>query len=383
MFLRRQFLTLVLLTTIGAAAPPEDTYKGVDRIVAIGDVHGDYDQFVNVLRTAGLIDEKEGKWSGGKTHLVQTGDLLDRGPASRQVMDLLMELEKQAKKAGGAVHVLIGNHEAMNIYGDLRYVSPEEFESYRTKKSEELRDRLFKLTVEDLKSKGTPPPTGNEFRKKFDEEHPLGWVDQRLAFGHDGKYYKWLMQHNVIVKINDVIFMHGGISPKYAATTIREFNQKVRGELQDFNTLENGMTIDQDGPLWYRGLAQAPEQELAAHVDRLLKTHEVEHIVIGHTPSPAVQTRFGGKVIRIDVGLSKVFGGPPAFLVIEGSKYYAIHRGNKLPLPTDGGDVLAYLRAAAALDPQPSPIQRLIEGKPVDNPADQSDAPAARHASAR
>ena len=381
MFLRRQFLTLVLLAATGAAASTEDTYKGVERIVAIGDVHGDYDQFVTVLRTAGLIDEKE-KWAGGKTHLVQTGDVLDRGPASRKAMDLLMELEKQAKKAGGAVHFLLGNHEAMNIYGDLRYVSPEEFASYRTKKSDELRDKLFNLTVEELKSKGTPP-AGDEFRKKFDEEHPLGWVDQRLAFGHEGKYYKWLVQHNVIVKINDVIFLHGGISPKYAATTIKEFNQKVRGELEDFNTLENGMTMDQDGPLWYRGLAQSPERDLAAHVDQLLKTHEVAHIVIGHTPSPAVRTRFEGKVITIDVGLSKIFGGPPAFLIIEGSKYYAVHRGNKLALPAGGGDVLAYLRAAAALDPQPSPIQRLIEGKPEGNPAENNDSPAARHAGSR
>ena len=381
MFLRRQFLALVFLAA-GPAAPAEDTYRGVQRIVAIGDVHGDYDQFVDVLRTAGLIDEK-GKWSGGKTHLVQTGDVLDRGPASRKAMDLLMELEKQAKKAGGAVHALLGNHEAMNIYGDLRYVSPEEFESYRSKKSEEMRDKLFALTVEELKNKGTPPPQGDEFRKKFDEEHPLGWVDQRLAFGHEGKYYKWLIQHDVMVKINDVIFLHAGISPKYAATTMQEFNQKVRKELEDFNTLENGMAMDQDGPLWYRGLAQLPEQDLAAHVDQVLKTHDAAHIVIGHTPSPAVRTRFGGKVITIDVGLSKVFGGPPAFLIIEGSKYYAMHRGHRLELPADGGDVLAYLRAAAAVDPQPSPIQRLIEGKPDANPADKSDSPTAHRGSGR
>ena len=381
MFLRRQFLALVFLAA-GASAPAEDTYRGVQRIVAIGDVHGDYDQFVDVLRTAGLIDEK-GKWSGRKTHLVQTGDVLDRGPASRKAMDLLMELEKQAKKAGGAVHALLGNHEAMNIYGDLRYVSPEEFESYRSKKSEEMRDKLFALTVEELKNKGTPPPQGDEFRKKFDEEHPLGWVDQRLAFGHEGKYYKWLIQHDVMVKINDVIFLHAGISPKYAATTMQEFNQKVRKELEDFNTLENGMAMDQDGPLWYRGLAQLPEQDLAAHVDQVLKTHDAAHIVIGHTPSPAVRTRFGGKVITIDVGLSKVFGGPPAFLIIEGSKYYAMHRGHRLELPADGGDLLAYLRAAAAVDPQPSPIQRLIEGKPDANPADKSDSPTAHRGSGR
>ncbi len=102
MLLRRRFLPLFLLVLAAAPAVAQDTFKGVQRIVAIGDVHGDYDQFVSLLRTAGLIDG-ENKWTGGKTHLVQVGDVVDRGPASRKVMDLLMELEKQAKEAGGRV----------------------------------------------------------------------------------------------------------------------------------------------------------------------------------------------------------------------------------------------------------------------------------------
>ena len=92
-------------------------WTGVERTVAVGDVHGDYDQLAAVLKSAGLIDE-QGNWSGGKTHLVQNGDVLDRGPDSRKAMDLLMRLEKQAAEAGGYVHALIGNHEAMNVYGD-------------------------------------------------------------------------------------------------------------------------------------------------------------------------------------------------------------------------------------------------------------------------
>jgi hypothetical protein len=150
----------------------------------------------------------------------------------------------------------------------------------------------------------------------------------------------------VIVKINDVIFLHGGISPKYAATTILEFNETVRGELDDLQKVEAGMTADPDGPLWYRGLAELPESALAGDVDSVLKAHGARHIVIGHTPQPAVLPRFGGKVIIIDVGLSRVYGGPPALLIIEGTKYYALHRGQRLDLPVDGGDVAAYLKAA-------------------------------------
>ena len=80
----------------------------------MGDVHGDFPQLIGVLRAAGVIDKKN-KWSGGKTHLVQTGDVLDRGPDARKLLDFLITLEKQARSAGGAVHCLIGNHEAMNL----------------------------------------------------------------------------------------------------------------------------------------------------------------------------------------------------------------------------------------------------------------------------
>src|SRR5690349_13947042 len=126
---RRAFLAALFVCALAPAARPQDTFENVQRIVAVGDVHGDYSQLVNVLQAAGVIDRKN-KWTGGKTHLVQTGDVLDRGPDSRKAMDLLMELETQALKAGGRVHALLGNHETMNLYGDLRYVSKEEYASY-------------------------------------------------------------------------------------------------------------------------------------------------------------------------------------------------------------------------------------------------------------
>jgi len=117
-------------------------WTGVERIVAVGDVHGDYEQLVAVLKSAGLINE-QGNWTGGKTHLVQNGDVLDRGPDSRRAMDLLMRLEQQAAEAGGYVHALIGNHEAMNVYGDLRYTSAAEFAAFRDDNSEKSRETAF------------------------------------------------------------------------------------------------------------------------------------------------------------------------------------------------------------------------------------------------
>ena len=119
---------------------------GVERIVAIGDVHGAYDRFVEILKVAGLIDDRL-HWAGGRAHLVQTGDVVDRGPDSRKAIDLLRQLADEAPKAGGAVHPLIGNHEAMDVYGDLRFVSPGEFGAFRTENSESARDLDRKSVV--------------------------------------------------------------------------------------------------------------------------------------------------------------------------------------------------------------------------------------------
>src|ERR1700730_17417130 len=145
----RRVACLILLMAMGPALPqtiPDtdaDTFNGVRRIVAIGDVHGDYQRLLELLRTAALVDAK-GAWTGGATHLVLTGDMVDRGDHSRQVLDFLMDLEHQARQAGGQLHALIGNHEAMDIYGDLRYVTKEDYSGFQAPNSKELRYRQMR-----------------------------------------------------------------------------------------------------------------------------------------------------------------------------------------------------------------------------------------------
>src|ERR1044071_8605730 len=131
---RRAACLAVLLAAPAFTQPAEtsqDTFNDVRRVVAIGDIHGDYPRLLELLRTAALIDAK-GAWTGGATHLVMVGDMVDRGDDSAKVLDLLMDLEPQAKKAGGRLHALIGNHEAMDMYGDLRYVTKKDFAGYQT-----------------------------------------------------------------------------------------------------------------------------------------------------------------------------------------------------------------------------------------------------------
>lgn len=327
----------------------------MDRVVAVGDVHGDYERFTAVLRSASLIDE-EGNWTGGKSHLVQTGDVLDRGADCRKIMDLLMRLEQQAAEAGGAVHALIGNHEAMNLQGDLRYVSAADFETFRTPNSERLRDDAYKLFA--------PANSDDALRRKWDTGHPLGFFERRAMFAPDGVYGKWIRSHNAAIRIDDSLFVHGGIGPKYADYNLKRINERVREELADAQPALGGIVTDEEGPLWYRGLAAGDEDQMKTLVQKILINYGAARIVIGHTfTDGAVTPRFGGSVELIDVGLARLYDslGRMACLVIEKGKPYALHRGTKLELPKDSGaDMLRYFKQAAALDPAPSSLSRRI-----------------------
>lgn len=346
---------LLLVALFGAfALHGEDTWSKVDRIVAIGDVHGDYDEFVTILRWAGLVN-RENEWTGGKTHLVQNGDVLDRGADSRKVMDLLMDLEQQARKAGGYVHALIGNHEAMNLYGDLRYVSPGEYASYRTETSERVRNLYFEQYLKELKANppaGGIPEIDERYRRQWDATHPLGYYEQRMAFSPSGKYGKWIRGHNAIIRINDIVFVHGGIGPKYSGMSIRQINEQIAHELEDFSKLEGGMAMDPEGPLWSRGLAQDDEKDAEPVLDAALKKWAAKKLVIAHTPTKGMITpRFGTRVLMIDVGLSKAYGSRPACLLVEDGRYFSIHRGTRVPLPTDmGTELMRYMAEITNLD---------------------------------
>jgi len=337
-------------------------FDGVARIVAIGDIHGDFDRLEALLRTARLINERDA-WIGGTAHLVVTGDFLDRGPQSRKVMDLLIDLEPQAQRAGGMVHALIGNHEAMNVYGDLRYVSNADFESYRAANSKELRDQAFTLLLQDMMAKHTPPRNLEQFRKDFEKERPFGVVEQRIYFAPDGKYGKWLRAQNTVIQINDVIFVHGGISPKYEKMSFQEINDRIREELDDPTKRSTGMAEDAEGPLWYRALVESSttNKGLISHLDRLFKLHNAHRMVIGHTIVPAILPRLGGRLIAVDVALSRVYKGTSAFLVIEGDDYYVMHMGQRVELPVDGSNPLPYLRTVQVLDPNNVNLRKLIQ----------------------
>lgn len=318
---------LACLPLAGAGAGPSCEVSGVERVVAIGDVHGAYDRFAEILQITGLVDA-DLHWTGGKTHLVQVGDVVDRGPDSRKALDLLRSLVDPAARAGGRVHALIGNHEVMRILGDMRYVTPGEYQAFVTDGSEALRERFVNTTKADARA---------DLRAKT----PLGWVEMRLAFGGDGPYGKWLDGLNAVVKINDVIFLHGGISPSVAGLSCMAINDTVRRELtadleKTLDDPQRSLAAREDGPLWYRGLAQG--SDLAeTEVDEILAKQGAKAIVVGHTVAPTgrIVSRFGGKVFQIDTGMQPAYvsGGRAAALEYKGAVYTAIYTDRQDPLP--------------------------------------------------
>ena len=352
-------LAIALILT--GAAWPEST--ATPRVVAVGDIHGDFDAFVAILQRASLLDTNR-HWSGRDAVLVQTGDFLDRGPKTRAVMDLLMQLQKEAPRQNGRVMVLLGNHEAMNIYGDLRDVTDNDFSSYADAKSEARRKSAYEAYAASADSE--PRLDRDDWMKS----HPSGFIEHREAFSADGRYGKWLRTLPAVAKVQDSVFVHGGIHPQFVTWKIDRFNDAIASELRAFDAYRKYMveekialpfytlteladaagaalkdpnlkdpnrkkflegflgfggwiSIHPDGPLWFRGFAQWSDEEGAPQISRLLSAFGIARFVVGHTPLQPGQIvpRFNGRVYLIDTGmLSSYFpGGRASALEIQDS----------------------------------------------------------------
>lgn len=362
-------------------------FSNVNRIVAVGDVHGAFEALVATLQAADVIDEGL-TWSGADTHLVMTGDLLDRGPDSRRIMDLIMRLEQEAAAAGGQVHQLLGNHEVMNLIGDVRYVSLAEFAAFSPEESAAEREHWFQRFLADQ------PEDADEFivQTQFDEKAPPGFFGHRRAFRADGEYGKWLLEKPLMVVINGTAFTHGGAPPFVAEHGLAGVNGSLKKDLVDYVSTLSGL-IDKDvlspvvgfreqqsslaermeageideadvasaqaiidlgsspihsstGPLWYRGTALCnrliEEDGLKAALARIGATR----IVNGHTTTDSrnVEQRMDGRVFRIDTGMLKEsYHGSGNALVFEGEKLFVVNQDSTQDLaPVTSPQHVAY-----------------------------------------
>jgi hypothetical protein len=372
----------LLLTSAWTQAATDESglyhWKDVERIVAVGDLHGDYEQYLEVLASAGLVNTR-GKWIGGSTHLVQTGDVTDRGPGSRAIIDHLEDLKKQAERKGGRVHTLIGNHEAMNSYGDLRYVHPGEFTAFRGRNSEQYREKQWEFHLQQLKQHKPEQfliMDLDQYRLEWEEKIPLGWVEHRLAWAPEGEYGQWLLSNPVAIKINDTLFVHGGLAPDYCHLSLEEITAQAHAQLQDYRHGQTGILNDENGPVWYRGLATEDETAFRATLDQILARYGASRVVVGHTPTGGVVwPRFGGRVVVNDTGIAAYYGGHGAYLELSGGTATAGYGEHTLALPETAEDRTDYLRQVIELNPDNQELRkrlaRLLAAEPTAPETDE------------
>ncbi len=350
--------------------------RDAKRVVAVGDVHGDHDRFTRLLLRTGVLDSKL-EWSGGETVLVQTGDLLDRGPDSRRALELMMRLERDARKAGGHAITLLGNHEVMNLTGDLRYLHPEELAPYAAEESS--TEHLRKLEEIEKFLAGPRPLLRSDYYQELlgdwlliglEKVFPPGWFRHRELFARDGRYGKWLLGRHALAKVDRSLFLHGGLSPRFGKVSFVELRKRFADDLAAYldlvdelvelgvfhpalginelreliavetasgkvdpglaklfarlRELDRGPVFAADGVIWYRGLAEVPERRLAPRVREILRAQDVDRIVVGHTRpiDHRIRARLGGAVVLIDTGMSReAFAGhAEALEIIEGGR---------------------------------------------------------------
>lgn len=276
--------------------------------------------------------------------LVQTGDVLDRGPKSRRVLDLLRRLERDAPRAGGRVYPLLGNHEVMRLIWDWRDVSAGEYAAFRTATSAELRERTFAAiasTAAEQARDEKRPHDEAAFREAFMRDIVLGFIEMRQAFHATGEYGKWLREHHAVVKINGIVFLHGGIDAENAKLGCEEINERIRRELAvpDPSPAQSAsmFAMSEMGPLWYRGLALEPEPAFGPTLAGILTDLEARAIVVGHTVTGdgRIRPRFDGRVIQIDTGMlgGEWFPrGAASAVEIRGDTLTAIYEDRREPL---------------------------------------------------
>jgi hypothetical protein len=352
-------LAVWVLAQFHAGAASRWEWSGVPRVVGIGDIHGALDQLTAVLTRAGVVDAGLA-WTGGSGHVVFCGDLVDRGPADRAVLDLVRRLQQEADAAGGRVHVLLGNHEVMNLVRDLRYVSEESHREFAADERAGDRDEAWREFRRQNASSGMPEA---EVRAAFGKRYPPGYFGRVRAFGPSGTYGGWLRDLPALVKVNGVVFVHGGLTPEVAAVGLDDINAQVRDSLRaamgsidalqrlvplplgygEAVTLAGRVTRTPDaapdalaaardllrqtssglpfaplGPLWYRGVSLENERAEREAVSKALAALGARAMMVGHTVTRKrqVTSRFNARVYRGDVGM--VFGATPAAVEFRG-----------------------------------------------------------------
>nr|WP_320117557.1 metallophosphoesterase [uncultured Marinifilum sp.] len=286
-FVEKDTLTYIIPKKI---RPQTGINNPTNKIIVLGDIHGQFKSLIEILRNNDVID-KNNHWIFGDGHLVFTGDVFDRGEQVTECLWLIFQLEIQAKKAGGNVHYIIGNHEMMALLFDDRYVADK-----------------YKHAANYLHS------------------HYSNFFNRHSVLGN------WLRSKNTLIRIGDQLFVHAGISPQFLEKKFKidMVNMKMRYHLNNYTQLKDTSLVDlflySYSPIWYRGyLSRTPSYDRISLADviKTLEFYDSIVIIFGHTPVARVYPFYSFKLIAMDVPI-----GDPNYidqaLLIENQKYYRI-----------------------------------------------------------
>jgi hypothetical protein len=297
--------TYVIPTAAPAIEPSR--YLRVSKIFIVSDIHGQFDRF-KILLIKNKIVNKKMAWRFKKGHLVILGDVFDRGPQVTETLWTIYQLEQLARRKGGRVHFLLGNHEVMILHGDVRYVHA---------KYAYAAEHILKLPVEVLYG-------------------PLSVLGQ------------WLRSKNTIIQINDMLFVHGGIHPGILTRNLNmdDINRLIRDNLDTpLETIKEDELLTflffKNGPLWYRGYFPDEEDSISDEerferldtpaVQQTLDYFKVKHIIVGHTTQKEVTPLYDNRVFATDTGI-KMGNEGEALLWNKGKFYHATVEGKKIPI---------------------------------------------------
>lgn len=380
---------ILLTVATPQASPADSSLKEDPHIVVIGGVQGAANSVAALLEHLELIDGEQ-HWSGGETMLIQTGDLLDNGENVRATLDLFMRLQREASAAGGRVIVLMGNHEAMNILGELRDVNYMAYSHFADSGSEDRQRRAWEQWL--AWRHGRAEALGEQFEATAETEsewfaaHPLGWAEYVESMSPEGTYGSWLRSLPVAVDIDQVLFVHAGVSPDFEDRNVDSINRRAAEEIANFDhcrsfmaskglslptasicemadILEQEVTylndlgssrrksverrradvqelsevgrasswtvLDKQGPLWFLGVAEGTEGELDSQMASILDAFDVDRMVTGQSAGRErmIRTRFDNRVLLTSIEMSDdpyVRGGKPAALEIADGNFFVV-----------------------------------------------------------
>jgi calcineurin-like phosphoesterase family protein len=274
-------------------------------LFVVADTHGEFEILAGMLMKQGVVDDQL-RWKFGRGRLLILGDVFDRGAHQTEILWLLYELEEQSRKAGGAVYLVLGNHETMVLRGDLRYLHAK------------YRDTAQLLDVAS-------------YSQLFEGASVLG---------------QWLRSKPAVLRLNEYLCLHGGISPALIDRKfpLADINSAIRAVLMDREPAAGAerdradFLLGESGPLWYRGYfpeESAGATATTADIDGIRKHFGVSALLVGHTRVPTITPLYDGRVYAVQVYPRRdAFGNAvfEALLIRDGKFLRALPDGRTEPL---------------------------------------------------